>query len=210
MKDILIILASNSPRRKELLKQIGLDFVVIPSSCDENLEYIDVKDIVIDLSEKKALDVVSKLEKEDLELNLSDIKRVLVLGSDTLVSHRGEVLGKPLDIFEAKAMLKSLSNDHNEIYTGVCLVLLEKEDTRFKVLQIESFYEKTEVYFDEMSEADIDEYIATGEALDKAGAYGIQGFAARYINKINGDYNNVVGLPVSKVWYNIKKLCGDE
>ena len=94
MKDILIILASNSPRRKELLKQIGLDFVVIPSSCDENLEYIEVKDIVIDLSEKKALDVVSKLEKEDLEFNLSDIKRVLVLGSDTLVSHRGEVLGK--------------------------------------------------------------------------------------------------------------------
>ena len=210
MKDILIILASNSPRRKELLKQIGLDFVVIPSSCDENLEYIEVKDIVIDLSEKKALDVVSKLEKEDLELNLSDIKRVLVLGSDTLVSHRGEVLGKPLDILEAKAMLKSLSNDHNEVYTGVCLVLLEKEDPRFKVSQIESFYEKTEVYFDEMSEADIDEYIATGEALDKAGAYGIQGFAARYINKINGDYNNVVGLPVSKVWYNIKKLCGDE
>lgn len=210
MKDILIILASNSPRRKELLKQIGLDFVVIPSSCDENLEYIEVKDIVIDLSEKKALDVVSKLEKEDLELNLSDIKRVLVLGSDTLVSHRGEVLGKPLDIIEAKAMLKSLSNDYNEVYTGVCLVLLEKKDTKFKVSQIKSFYEKTEVYFDEMSEADIDEYIATGEALDKAGAYGIQGFAARYINKINGDYNNVVGLPVSKVWYNIKKLCGDE
>ena len=210
MKDILIILASNSPRRKELLKQIGLDFVVIPSSCDENLEYIEVKDIVIDLSEKKALDVVSKLEKEDLELNLSDIKRVLVLGSDTLVSHRGEVLGKPLDILEAKAMLKSLSNDHNEVYTGVCLVLLERKETKFKVTQIKSFYEKTEVYFDEMSEADIDEYIATGEALDKAGAYGIQGFAARYINKINGDYNNVVGLPVSKVWYNIKKLCGDE
>ena len=210
MKDILIILASNSPRRKELLKQIGLDFVVIPSSCDENLEYIEVKDIVIDLSKKKALDVVSKLEKEDLKLNLSDIKRVLVLGSDTLVSHRGEVLGKPLDIIEAKAMLKSLSNDYNEVYTGVCLVLLEKKDTKFKVSQIKSFYEKTEVYFDEMSEADIDEYIATGEALDKAGAYGIQGFAARYINKINGDYNNVVGLPVSKVWYNIKKLCGDE
>lgn len=175
-----IILASQSPRRKELLKQIGLKFECMPSDMEEVVNSDNPEEVVKELSKQKAEDIASKCNDGF----------GLIIGADTVVSYDGKILGKPKDINEAKSMLLMLQSHKHQVYTGVTLILPDKEIV---------FSECTDVYMYPMSESRIESYVATGEPMDKAGAYAIQGKCAAYVEKIEGDYNNVVGLPVAAI-----------
>ncbi len=185
-----IILASASPRRRELLHQIGIETEVIPSKIEEKVTAQRPGDVVEELSRQKCLDVAGKVRENGL-----------VLGADTVVALDGEILGKPSSPEQAAEMLRSLQGRHHEVYTGVTLA----EVRSGRVVRRESFSEKTVVFLFPMTEEEIREYILSGEPFDKAGAYGIQGIFARYVEKIEGDYNNVVGLPVAAVYQKLKK-----
>lgn len=189
-----IILASASPRRRELLAQIGLDFEVRVSRVEERVTQTRASLVVEELSAQKAEAVFSSLEDGE--------EPVLVIGADTVVAIEDRILGKPSDSREAAGMLAQLSGAVHEVYTGVTLLYGRGEKARRK-----TFHEMTRVEFYPMSESEIDSYVATGDCMDKAGAYGIQGFCARYIKGIEGDYNNVVGLPVGRLYQEAKELC---
>ncbi|WP_418877045.1 Maf family protein [Waltera sp.] len=218
-----IILASASPRRRELLTQIGLDFDVVVSETEEKITSTEPAKVVEELSAQKAEAVWEKLrsmtasqgsvtnaerldegsevfepEQTSGETTMTD---TLVLGADTVVACDGKILGKPADTEAAAAMLTMLQGRGHEVYTGVT-ILYEQNGER-KTL---TFHEKTTVHFYPMTDAQIREYVATGDPMDKAGAYGIQGFCARYIRGIEGDYNNVVGLPVGRVYQELHGL----
>lgn len=187
-----VILASGSPRRAELLKQIGIDFKVITSKADEDFDKSSApENIVVDLSSRKASAVFE---------DVLPYKNTAIIAADTIVVHKGEILGKPKDKDDAVRMLKSLSNDVHQVYTGVTIFYYVNNS-----INVENFYEKTDVYFNELDDNEIDKYIATWEPMDKAGAYGIQGKGAVLVKKIDGDYYTVVGLPLSKVYYSLKK-----
>lgn len=178
-----IILASGSPRRKEILKNIGIDFTVVKSDAEENVQN-GLKPCLtaMSLSLLKAADV-AKTQGEN----------ALVIGADTIVvSPDGEIMGKPKDKDDAIRMLKSLSAKKHSVITGVSVVRAFDAKTT-------SFYAETEVFFKNLTDTEILWYIATKEPFDKAGAYGIQGLGSLLIEKISGDYFNVVGLPVSKL-----------
>lgn len=183
----MIILASKSPRRKELLSLCGLKFKVVPTEVEETLPE--------GISPAEAVEYLSKIKAEPL-INDKDI----IIGSDTVVALGNEILGKPKDSADATAMLKKLSGRIHSVYTGVTLLMGNKEIT---------FHEKTDVKFYELSEKEISDYVCCGECYDKAGAYGIQGFGGLLIERIDGDYNNVVGLPVSRLIREYKKLTGE-
>lgn len=202
-----IILGSASPRRRELLAQIGLEFEVLVSNVEEQVTSTVPYDVVEELSVQKAEGVLELLQKQET---------LLVIGADTIVACDGQILGKPKDAEDAKAMLRKLQGRAHEVYTGVTVLYVEKsgveipgdesimgEDGTLKV-QRHTFHEATKVVFCPMSEEEISAYVATGDPLDKAGAYGIQGLCARYIQGIEGDYNNVVGLPVGRLYQEIK------
>lgn len=179
-----LILASASPRREELLRLIGLPFRVIPSVFDESALPVWPPDRhVLDSATAKA---------EQIALQFNDC---VVIGADTIVVVDEKVLGKPLDEEDARRMLRLLSGRTHYVYTGVCVVRRSEGQT----VGIVRDYVRTEVCFRELSEATIDAYVATGEPLDKAGAYGIQERASVLIEGIGGDYFNVVGLPVQKL-----------
>ncbi|KDR94058.1 septum formation protein [Peptoclostridium litorale DSM 5388] len=183
-----IILSSASPRRKELLEQIGVKFDIIVSDIDENIDGdMDPTEIVKKLALMKAENVY------DLEGN----QDAIVIGADTIVVHEGRVIGKPADEKDAFKILSSLSGNINYVYTGVAVVSSES---------VINFYEETKVYMKNMTEQDIYEYIKTSEPMDKAGAYGIQGIGAVFVEKIEGDYNNVVGLPLARLYDVMKEL----
>lgn len=187
-----IVLASASPRRRELLKQIGLNFEVMVSPGDENTSISVVWERAVELSRRKAKAVFDVLPREE---------EALVIGADTLVSVEGRILGKPGDEKNAVKMLELLSGRTHQVCTGVTLMYRDgKGETAEK-----TFYEVTQVSFYPMCEREILEYAATGDPLDKAGAYGIQGMCARYIEKIEGDYNNVVGLPIGRLYQEAKE-----
>ena len=182
-----IILASGSPRRKELLAQVNLSFDVRVSSCEEVITKTIPNDIVMELSDIKASDVASRLstsEKEDC----------YVIGADTIVAMKDKILGKPANETEAYSMLESLSGSIHQVYTGVTLIHYINGTISKK-----SFYEKTDVHFYPLTPEKIKYYVSTGDCLDKAGAYGIQGYAAAFVKKIDGCYNNVVGLPIARL-----------
>lgn len=185
-----IILASASPRRKELLEQIGLPFTVAVSSVEEVITKTVPWEVVMELSAQKAMDV-KKQQKEDC----------IVIGADTIVvyddGNGGNILGKPKSEEEAFEMLNRLQGNVHQVYTGVTLCFGE---------EVMSFYECTKVYVYEMTKEQIQEYIKTGEPMDKAGAYGIQGRFAAFVKGIEGDYNNVVGLPVGRVYQELVRL----
>ncbi len=186
-----IVLASASPRRRELLGQIGLAFEIVVSNVEESTTARDPARMVEELSGQKAEAVLRMLEAGEL----------LVIGADTVVSVDGRILGKPADRQEAVQMLSLLSGRSHEVYTGVTLLYRSASgELRRKV-----FHERTQVVFYPMSEAEIAEYVATGDGLDKAGAYGVQGICARYIKGVEGDYNNVVGLPVGRLYQEAKR-----
>lgn len=175
-----IVLASNSPRRKELLSQAGIDFIVDPADIEENTNEVLPEKVVEDLSRQKALAVLQKHQGQ------------IVLAADTVVAFDDKILGKPKDEEDALKMLTELSGRNHQVYTGVTIV---KEDG-----SIITFSECTTVSMYENSEDTIKSYIASKEPMDKAGAYGIQGLGAVLVKGIKGDYNNVVGLPLAKVY----------
>lgn len=182
-----IILASASPRRRELLTQIGLEFQVVVSNVEEKVTATVPAAVVEELSAQKAEGVLEMIGEQDC----------LIIGSDTIVAVDGQILGKPKDAEDAKRMLRMLQGRAHEVYTGVTVLRVGTEERR-------TFHEETKVIFFPMTEEDIETYVVTNDPLDKAGAYGIQGFCARYIQGIEGDYNNVVGLPVGRLYQEIK------
>ena len=188
-----VILASASPRRRELLAQIGMDFKVIISKADENISEPAPEQLVMKLSDIKAMAVYEEHGIED--------EATIILGADTVVAFGGKVLGKPKDTQQAKEMLGMLSDNTHQVFTGVTILYKKQGE-----LKRETFYDKTTVYTYPISDKEIDGYIMTGEPMDKAGSYGIQGIGAKFIKKIDGDYNNVVGLPVSKIYQKIKEI----
>ena len=218
-----IILASASPRRRELLTQIGLDFEVVVSETEEKITSTEPAKVVEELSMQKAeavwekfrsmtasqgsvtnaerLDESSEVFEPEQTSGETTMTDTLVLGADTVVACDGKILGKPADTEAAAAMLTMLQGRGHEVYTGV--TILYEENGERKTL---TFHEKTIVHFYPMTDAQIREYVATGDPMDKAGAYGIQGFCARYIRGIEGDYNNVVGLPVGRVYQELHGL----
>ena len=201
--DKKIILASASPRRRELLAQIGMDFEVRASCAEEKTEAKDPEELVKELSALKALDIWEKLSEEEK-------KTGLVIGADTVVSICGAVMGKPKDREDAAGMLSLLQGRTHPVYTGVTFIYLDEKgdrDTGRKTeRRVNSFFEKTDVLVFPMSEEEIARYVDTGDPMDKAGAYGIQGIFAAYIKGIAGDYNNVVGLPVGRLYQELKKI----
>ena len=180
-----IILASASPRRKEILELADLKFDVMPSDAQEITTKTAPNEVVMELASIKAKDIYKKSEKQSM-----------IVGADTVVAYQGQILGKPTDEADAKRMLTMLSGQTHEVYTGVCVI----EDGKTK-----TFYEETIVTFYEISDEQIDRYIKTGEPMDKAGSYGIQGKAAVFIKGIEGDYYNVVGFPIARFLQEITK-----
>jgi len=181
-----LILASSSPRRKELLENLRITFTISSSEVDESFDpALSPEDVVMDLAERKA------------QVIFKENPTAYVLGSDTIVVADGQVLGKPSDNAEATEMLKKLSGKKHEVYTGVS-ILSPNGKARF--------YERTEVWFWELTDDEINFYVQSGEPLDKAGAYGIQQLGSMLVKKINGDYYAVVGLPVARTYRELKRL----
>ena len=179
MGNPLFVLASKSPRRRELLKKIGVQAELMTANVDESvIKNLPPENTVTELALLKATDVAKYFCGD-----------TYVIGADTVVCVDGEILGKPKNIDEAKRMLRKLSGRSHFVYTGYCIVHCKSGVAVSK-------YEKTEVFFKELSDKEIDAYVKTREPMDKAGAYGIQEKGSLFIEKINGDYFNVVGLPV--------------
>ena len=188
-----IVLASGSPRRKELLARTGMKFSVVVSDGEEKTDLTDPAQAVEQLSQDKALAVAKMLEGQR-EVSL-------IIGADTVVAFKGEILGKPADEGDALQTLLKLQGKAHQVYTGV--TLLVKEQGRWKPY---TFSEKTDVEFYPVSQNELLDYIKSGEPMDKAGSYGIQGTFGIYVKGICGDYNNVVGLPVGRLVYELKKI----
>lgn len=202
-----IILASASPRRRELLGQIGLEFEVRVSNVQEEAAGSEPGRVAEELSAQKARAVLKELnrEEENGPGTFGAETDILVVGADTVVEADGVILGKPGSGKAAAEMLRRLSGRTHRVCTGVTLLhRAEDGETCCK-----TFHEMTEVSFYPMSEKEIGRYLSTGDCMDKAGAYGIQGFCARYIREIRGDYNNVVGLPVGRLYQEAKEWLGE-
>ncbi|AKI96541.1 nucleoside triphosphate pyrophosphatase [Kosmotoga pacifica] len=182
-----IILASTSPRRRELIKLFGVPFSVIPpNDVDEDLSPISLTEDLKKVATKKAKSVLSKITKIDEKV---------IIGADTVVVLKGEILLKPKDTYEAYRHLKRLSGVLHEVYTGVGIVTKNEEF---------SFVEITKVKFRELDDVTIHKYIATGIPMDKAGAYGIQDYGALFVESIIGDFYNVMGLPIGRIWQELR------
>lgn len=185
-----IILASASPRRRELLEQIGMEFLCHPAVGEEIISTDTPEEVVEALALQKALEVAGYYSDG------------IIIGADTIVSCDGRILGKPASRKEASEMITLLQGRTHEVFTGVCLIQMKDGYEKQRML----FAEETKVEMYAMSQEEIEDYISSGEGDDKAGAYGIQGRCAAYIKGIQGDYYNVVGLPVSRVYQGIKQL----
>ncbi len=174
----MLILASESPRRRELIKKITNEFTVIPANVDESSLHIPAHDLPGELSKLKAYDVYSKYPNDQ------------VLACDTVVILHGELMGKPKSVEDAKRMLRELSGEKHVVISGYTYVSKEKEVTRTV---------RTYVYFNKLSEELIDAYVKSGSPMDKAGAYGIQDSEFNLVNHIEGSFDNVIGLPVEDI-----------
>ena len=199
-RNIRLVLASASPRRRELMHQAELFPEILPSHKEERSRAKTPAALVKALSRTKAEDIAAQ----------ADARPFLVVGADTIVVHDGLVLGKPKDPEDAVRMLRDLSGRTHHVYTGVTLILCgeggEKgEETAAGRKEI-SFFEKTAVQVYPLTEAEIRAYVSSGDPLDKAGAYGIQGAFGQHIRGIRGDYTNVVGLPLGRTVWEMKKL----
>ncbi len=211
-QNVRLVLASASPRRRELLSQIGLEFTVMPSTKEENAKTTEAGALVQELSRQKAVDIWEQLsggqgqnpdadqeqiseETQEPNLNGKRQSELLVIGADTVVCCEGKILGKPHSREAAAEMLTALQGRSHEVYTGVTL---------YSQSETVTFFECTQVEFYPMTEVEISEYIDSKEPMDKAGAYGIQGLGARFVKGIRGDYNNVVGLPIGRLYQELK------
>ena len=173
----MIILASKSPRRQELLARLGLDFTVMTEDIDETMDPgLPLEREIVRVSEAKARAVQDRVNPGDL-----------VISADTVVCVDGKRLGKPADEEDAKRMLRLLSGRTHTVVSGLCVL----RDERCETASV-----STAIHFRPLSEREIDAYVASGEPMDKAGAYGIQGLAAIFVDRLDGDYYNVMGLPL--------------
>lgn len=188
-----LILGSQSPRRKELLQWIYIPFEIVTSNIDEVSDEKNVELLVQDLAYQKALHVYESIKSKEAN--------PFVIGADTIVVLDGEVLGKPKDREDAKKMLTKLMGKSHDVLTGVSFIYKEGE---------EKFFDRTKVYFDQISDELLELYLNTEESMDKAGSYGIQGAALGFIGKLEGSYSNVVGLPVNLVLQKMKSIAGDK
>ena len=180
----MLILASSSPRRAELLSSAGIALQAVPVNVDESIRRPEPPG-----------EHVRRLAREKADAAFERFPDALVLGADTIVLVGGEIMGKPADAADAVRMLRLLSGREHEVLTGVALV-----SRRGVVIEVA----RTRVWVNPLSETEIAEYVATGEPLDKAGGYGIQGLGSKFIDRIQGSYSNVVGLPVSLVYRLLK------
>lgn len=192
MTDKRIILASASPRRRELMAMSGYEFEVQVSHKEEVYEAIEPDEIVKELSLLKAKDIAS----------MNDAKSLVVIGADTVVAHNGKILGKPQSEQDAFEMIKGYQGDKHQVYTGVAILAYDADGNETVI----NHAVRTDVYVNEMTDEEVWKYIRTDNVMDKAGAYGIQSGFAIHIEKIEGDYFNVVGLPISYVYEELKKL----
>ena len=198
-----MILASASPRRKELLEQIGAEFVICPAKGEEVITETDPSAVVMELSRQKAEEVAyGVIIYNEQHADLTTPQDILVIGADTVVAYENQILGKPKDEEDARRMLTMLSGKTHSVYTGVTFVFIDKEGRTGE----HCFFEKTDVCMYPLKEEEIDRYIQSGDPMDKAGSYGIQGRFAIHIKEIRGDYNNVVGLPVARLYQELQKL----
>lgn len=226
-----IILASGSPRRRELMQQVGLSFEVCPARGEEKITGSIPSEVVEELAYQKACEVLNekhsvdadnaillpenretqntplvnghfvKKSSENFGKNFSRInQRLVVIGADTVVSYKQKILGKPKDKMSARQMITDLQGHTHQVYTGVSVLWEEGVFVRCV-----KFSEETEVLVYPMTEGEIEAYISTDEPYDKAGGYGIQGMFAAYVKGIRGDYNNVVGLPIARVYQLLKQ-----
>ncbi|SFB70903.1 Maf family protein [Butyrivibrio sp. YAB3001] len=187
------VLASGSPRRKELLQKVIPEYEVIPAQGEENSDCIEPDKLVEELSFQKASEIFHKIFTNDTD-------RLVVIGADTVVSYNRRVLGKPKDRQDAVDMIKNLSGDTHAVYTGVTVYYTGEDGKE----QSFTFSEETLVDVEKMSDEEIESYVATGEPDDKAGGYGVQGLFAIFIKGIRGDYYNVVGLPIARLYKEMK------
>lgn len=188
-----IVLASASPRRKELLNQLGLEFRVQAALKDEIQIGGTPTEISCHLAKNKALEVAESIQ-------CSSTEAILVIGADTIVVSEGKLLGKPKDEKEAVKMLNQLSGKKHSVFTGVALVLIQ--GMKYDIVDL--FAEETIVSVFDMTQDEIMGYVQTKDPMDKAGAYGIQGMFARYIKGVEGEYCNVMGLPIGHLWQSLK------
>lgn len=185
-----LILASGSPRRKELLEQVNVHFNIEVSDIVEEVPIgANPEDVVTSLAVQKAQAIAEKFPDD------------LILGADTIVTYEGKILGKPKGIEDAKEMLTMLSGKEHIVMTGVAII---------QGSNVTKFYEATNVSFWELTDQEINDYIASGEPFDKAGAYGIQGLGATLVKRIEGDYFSVVGLPLARVIRELRKITNDK
>jgi septum formation protein len=194
ISDYKIVLASASPRRRELLNQISLNPVIEPSTVVEIITTRVPEDAVLELSKQKAEDVAKHQQPG-----------TIVIGADTVVAAEGKILGKPGSHQEAYEMIESFQGKTHQVFTGVTLIYCGKNGTI-----VHSFAERTDVHVYPMTPEEIRSYAEDEEPMDKAGAYGIQGRFAAFIKGIDGDYSNVVGLPVGRVYQELKQICEQE
>ena len=190
-----LILASKSPRRAEILRNAGFEFSVHPTHADETRH-----------GRESAREYVQRLASTKARVAATHAKqrnhRAMVIGADTAVIVRGKILGKPTDVREARRMLRALSGRTHEVLTGISILTVPGGGEWHHV-------ESTRVRFAKMTAAEMNDYIATGEPFDKAGGYGIQGIGGRFVERIDGCYFNVMGLPISRVWTLLKKAGWD-
>ena len=233
LEHIRVILASQSPRRRELMKQAGFSFEVIPARGEEQITSTHPAEVVEELSRQKAMEVAAMCDPkhgnaENMPSDRADetpadraddtpadqaneipadriqetAKETLVVGADTVVAIDHRILGKPADYEDALKMIRELQGRVHQVFTGVTLILKREGEQPI----IRTFHECTDVHVFPMEEEEIEAYISTDEPYDKAGAYGIQGAFGIFIGKIDGDYNNVVGLPIARLYHEVMRI----
>ena len=189
--ELKLILASQSPRRRQLIVEFGLPFECITTCADEKTTETDPEKVAMDISRQKA-----EWACKNMQLNDNEV----IIGADTIVVFNGKILGKPKSDDDARQMLKMLSGNTHSVYTGVTIIWKRTAT---------SFAEKTDVTFAAITDDELEAYIKTGDHKDKAGSYGIQGPFSLHIPAICGDYNNVVGFPIARIYNELKKHCDD-
>ena len=193
-----LILGSQSPRRKELLSWLNIKFKIVTADIDEISKETEPENVAMDLASQKGKAVFSKVPKEQ--------SPVFVISSDTIVVYQGKIYGKPRDKDEARLILGELSNHTHKVITGVSFYFY---DITTNKMREHLFYDSTFVSFNEITEDLMDHYLETGDSLDKAGAYGIQGPSLTFISRVEGSYSNVVGFPLDKIIGEIRIVLGD-
>ncbi len=197
-----IILASQSPRRSELMRQAGYEFEIIASTIEEKITQTKPNLVVEELSLQKADNVLDMiLQSIDLSLMAFDDLSLMIIGADTVVSKNGNIMGKPKGKENAYEMIDSIQGQTHQVYTGITIIVYDF-NTGEKTHK--TFSESTNVTLYPMTPSEITHYISTSDCYDKAGGYGIQGEFAVYVKEINGDYNNVVGLPIARLYQEMK------